>query len=455
MGIFLGFSIAPERITQKEWEKAYEQALIIAGKCDLMDKVVSQRNGIPYAFAKKTAERELRSGELGFLVCGTMTSGYNMEEFCLYRKLDDNCPKDRKPDNKEDILINDCQNSVDGIRENPGVYYRWGGKTQGREGHLPLLAIACLLADRFPNAVSVNGDISAGQCKIAQKIVKDCLGIEIQLPVCCQAEALARRMKNTGISGEKQLQCFFKLYVGSLTEDIGRILQNVFSEELLYDYFRGEFVEAHEKYQNYRTLFRDYFLLGCSLSDLLKILVSDENGCKMSLEETLKLLFSYNIHVQFSDKNCTDVLSANQVSGDTDLTPSIEGFLGGALLSVITGRNKNIPVYIPLETIREAALILDPDANRIIDRILDEQKPDERQEMVFGTGEDSLMSLMMKKAEQIDEGKKEEGEYDISTLRIFFITTQVVLLVPGWKKQFWVLCVRCRRSILRRIMRLS
>lgn len=100
MGIFLGFSIAPERITQKEWEKAYEQALIIAGKCDLMDKVVSQRNGIPYAFAKKTAERELRSGELGFLVCGTMTSGYNMEEFCLYRKLDDNCPKDRKPDQR-------------------------------------------------------------------------------------------------------------------------------------------------------------------------------------------------------------------------------------------------------------------------------------------------------------------------------------------------------------------
>lgn len=39
-------------------------------------------------------------------------------------------------------------------------------------------------------------------------------------------------------------------------------------------------------------------------------------------------------------------------------------------------------VYIPLEKIREDALLLAPDANNIIDRILDEQKPDERQEMV-------------------------------------------------------------------------
>ena len=40
--------------------------------------------------------------------------------------------------------------------------------------------------------------------------------------------------------------------------------------------------------------------------------------------------------------------------------------------------------------------------------------------MVFGTGENSLMSLMMKKAEQIDEGKKEEEKYDISTLEDLF-----------------------------------
>ena len=420
MGIFLGFSIAPDRIAQDEWEKSYEQALVIADKCNLMDKVITQRNGVRYAFARKTAERELRSGELGFLVCGTMSSGYNMEEFVLYRELDQNFPQNRGKDNNMDILLNDCQNSVDGLPSNPGIYYLWGGKTQGREGHLPLLAIACLLADQFPDAISVNGDVTVGQCKIAQEIVKDCLGLDIQLPVRCQAGTLAQRMGKVEIPCEKQLSCFFELYLGSLTEDIGRTLQNVFSKESVYDYFRGEFVEAYKMYQNYRTLFRDYFLLNFSFADLLKILVSDEKGCKMSLEEALKLLFSYNIHIPFSDKNCVDVLQSNQVSGDQDAVPSMEGFLGRALLSVVTGRNKNIPVYIPLEKIREDALLLDSDANNIIDRILDEQKTDERQEMVFGTGEDSLMSLMMKKAEQIDESKTEEGEYDISTLEDLF-----------------------------------
>lgn len=88
MGIFLNFTLAPTRISPSEWEQTYEDALKIADKCDLLDKIIAERNGVRYAFSRKTTERIVYDKGLGFAAYGTLTSGYNMEDFALFRSLD-------------------------------------------------------------------------------------------------------------------------------------------------------------------------------------------------------------------------------------------------------------------------------------------------------------------------------------------------------------------------------
>lgn len=153
MGIFLSFCVAPNRISAAQWEGVYQEALQIVGHCDLMDRIVSERSGVRFVFARKTAERDLWERGPGILVCGTMASGYNMEYFDLFRNLEHNFSAKNVEDNGADILFDGLFTEWDpkdpDIPQPSGVYELWGDKTQGKPGHIPLLAIACLFADRF------------------------------------------------------------------------------------------------------------------------------------------------------------------------------------------------------------------------------------------------------------------------------------------------------------------
>ena len=185
MGIFLEFEIAPYRIDAEEWENVYEDALRIIDRCDLLDRIVSTRNGLRYAFARKSAEREWKDGRLGVLVCGTMASGFDMEDFLLCRELE-RYRQDAVQDSGEgDVLF--CrwysEDKEEDVPTPVDTVCIWGSKTQGRPGHIPLLAVMCLFADRFPEAVYIGGDISAGQCRAAVRLANQYLDRPIQEPV--------------------------------------------------------------------------------------------------------------------------------------------------------------------------------------------------------------------------------------------------------------------------------
>ena len=104
----------------------------------------------------------------------------------------------------------------------------------------------------------------------------------------------------------------------------------------------------------------------------------------MALEPVISDLFSYNIHVPMEEKNCDSPVPSTAENGDSESVSSIYGLLGGAFLTMFAGRNKNLPVYIPLEEIRAACREIDGNSDELIDRLLREQVPDERQEKVYG-----------------------------------------------------------------------
>ena len=354
MGIFLNLTAYPQRIPEDRWEKTYEEALRIVDRSDFLDRIFLERNGRRYVAARKTAERVFPDKGPGICVCGTMASGFDMEEFHLFRRKP--CCRDTdKPDNGADILFEDWYPEDSDIPTPTGACWIWGAKTQGRPGHIPLLAIACLFADRFPEAVRIGGDITAGQCRAAVRLANQCLDQPIQVPVTCRAEALLRCLRRTNIPVRKQVEAFFQLYLGRLTPEAGNVLKKGFPEGTLYRYFRDRVVSGTERRADFERAVRDYLLLDLDPVDLLNMLTRDQLGSRLPLEEILSHLFACRVHIPLDQKNCTDPLGLDAaVEGDEESPHEIEALMGRVFFAISAGRNRNLPVYLPLDTIRVA-----------------------------------------------------------------------------------------------------
>ena len=402
MGIFLNLTVYPERIPEDRWEEVYEETLHIVDRSDFLDRVFMERNGHRYVAARKTAERDFPEDGPGICVCGTMTSGFDMEEFYLFRQK----PRRRgadKPDNGADILFADWYPEDPDIPVPAGAQELWGNKTQGRPGHIPLLAIACLFADRFPEAVKIGGDITAGQCRAAVHLANQSLEHPIQTPVTCRAEALAQRLRRLNIPVTKQLSAFFQLLLEKLTPETGEVLMRLFPEGALYQYFMQRMTKEAAGTARFEELLRDYLLLRLAPSDLLRMLVQDPAGPQLPLEKVLSLLFHCQVHVPMENKNCVNPLGLDAaVEGDEESPHEIEALMGRAFFAMLAGRNRNLPVYLPLDTIRAACRQACPntDTDALIDQLLAKPAEDKRQEQVYGSGDTALMNRLRKTAKE-------------------------------------------------------
>lgn len=412
MGIFLHFTVSPGRIPEDQWERVYEEALRIVDRSNLLDRVVLERNGQRYTAGRKTAERDFAGDGPGVHICGTMDSGCDMESFYLFRRKPC-CRRTADSEQGADIIFEDWYPEDPDIPAPPDTYTVWSGKTQGRPGHIPLLAIACLFADRFPEAVKISGDITAGQCRAAVRLANQYLERSIHTPVTCRAEDLIRRLRKSGIPVQKQILAFFRLYLDRLTSATGEALKRLFSAEALYQYFRERITQEELESAGFERELRDYLLMNLDLTDLLRMLVQDPSGSKLPLEKVLSKLFACQVHIPLDNKNCLDPLGLDTaVEGDAEEPHEIEALMGRAFFAMCAGRNRNLPVYLPLEKIRDAChqTFSDENTDALIDHLLTELKTDERQEQIYGNSDTSFLSQLQVKAE---EHWKSTSAYDL------------------------------------------
>lgn len=148
---------------------------------------------------------------------------------------------------------------------------------------------------------------------------------------------------------------------------------------------------------------RDYLLLRQDLSDLLRMLVRDPSGPQLPLEKVLSLLFGCQVHIPMENKSCVDPLGLDTaVEGDEERPHEIEALMGRVFFAMSAGRNRNLPVYLPLDAIRVACHQVFPnvDTNTLIDHLLAEPTEDERQKQIYGSGDTALMNQLEKTAKE-------------------------------------------------------
>lgn len=429
MGICISLRLS-KSITQEEWVKVYEEALGLAKWLPLATIRKVPLHGINTTCLVRTEEytREdywAKSGTCTlFSANGDYHSLRTAEEFCLKRDISNNKEYDVISDAGDAMLhmIPYIFSKYENDKRFENVYYMWGCKTQGEPYHIYILSIACLLAARLGNKISVEGDITRGQCKRAVEIVNKYLEVPIEMPDQCYVDRLYKRISSFPITEVEKLELLLELYLGTKDAAFGDSLRDLVPAEVLDDYWLAQFACAKEKSGYLDSTLGDYLRLGFALEDVFKYAnFVGEEGC-VTCEEFIKCLMDKKLHLR--EKNCSDALEIDQ-EGEAPysiFTLLAQTFLSGA-------RNKKIDRYIPIENIREvlnAGLGDRCAVNEIVDAYLDEEstqlkinlrggdRPDDRKfEDMCRQDPAEVFNQTMDL--QIDAMREEEKQYDITS----------------------------------------
>lgn len=346
MGVYLYLSILPGRITAEAWHSVYRETLTLLEKYPFLDQV--ERGGHWYAHRAEHREDLFPDGCGGWRTIGDMVTGGRTEDFML---ADDISHYDKGvADNGRDILLYGLQELV---TDSPtGVSLIWGNKTQGQDSHIYLLAIACLICHRFPNAAMVDGDISAGQCRRAVEWANQFLENPIDVPVTADMTRLLPRLRQAGVEPDKLLPAFFMLTLEVKDPDMGAYLFFQCGASVIEDYFRSV-LQIEPNQDGEVTLavseLKEYLQMGLDFGALCRMVLTGPEGQRLTVESFLKKLLGMKLHVL--DKVTYDYTLSPRDKGFWDGVDTVEMQMQRVFTQMGGGRNRNVDAFLPLDAI--------------------------------------------------------------------------------------------------------
>lgn len=373
MGVYLGVSMNPFKIEPNQWKVVFKEAMLISnyeGLAYIKQKIyhgikvpcLAYSNPVQVEKTEYTVlKRFLEENPTVKLKCwdciGDIFTGSNMESFSLYDNIEfyryqcqnswyGTCEVDMEKALSVEMLLQDvhleeCEKKYENYDK--GISWIMHAKTQGQYGHMGLLEIGCLLADRFPGAVSIGGDISYGQCVRAVSRVNEILGITIKLPDQYHHnivfERLSRMIEDRGVL----LELLHRIYDGPKEEEYYNFIKLNFTEKEIGYYYIKEYGENEKK-----TLIKEWFKQGGSLETLCEIMVDTYSGQETSakeIDEFIDALIQCKIHVENKEVRDPTEFNATYKS-----TPDTVGNQFAKIFGHLAGlKNYYVDVYIPVE----------------------------------------------------------------------------------------------------------
>jgi len=238
MGVYLRLTIIPSRITSAEWLDIYEDslALLHGYPGETMGIKYEEINSAERRVYSRTIEHDVDDPEQRhWHVVGDFHSKQTGESFTFYSDLDNYRKIGKHSRNRkgeaEDIIVD--------IVEHKGNHRDvFSSKTQGHPYHIPLLAVAMLVEDRFPEYAHASGDIDIYQARKAQQFARPILEREIALPICVDAPRLFERMCRN-YEGREAIEYFDQIFRGDQVDKF-KALYQLIERETFIQYFLDE-----------------------------------------------------------------------------------------------------------------------------------------------------------------------------------------------------------------------
>lgn len=419
MGIFIYEDVSVS-VTKEEWEKVYEETLILVKAFPLADKGFITYAGKKVVCAVPTKEQIQEHGEIGW--CASMD--YDTLKWAESYYL----PRDLVSDNKVNLDAGDAMMGALPAYMNydwkedrfHNTYSLWGAKTQGEPYHMYLLAIACLIEDRLGEKAFVYGDITQGQCQKAVKMANQHLENPIRVPARCEMERLYRRVWKLPLEEKEKVAVFKEFYLGVQDGSFGDFVKAHFSESALLEYWKERFSKSNIGTIGFGKNIKEYLSFGLELEKLCKIVsIKDKEG-NAQYEKFIRAVMDSKIHLK--EKNTEDYLDIQQ---NAEQPYSIWTLFAGVVFG--SAHNLKVNRYIPIEEVRSAlkrGLETGCDVDRWINQYLAEEaaapeidalKPDisekELEKMVHADASEVFSQIMDSK---MDALQNQRNQYEIS-----------------------------------------
>lgn len=213
MGVYIKLALLPQNISPDDWLKTYAEVLFFLEGCpyELMslkeDEIDGRKRTV---FSRKLEHVADNPKDRHLYVLGDFQSRKTADSFIMYSNIN-KYGRDYPSDQETDILF-----SFIGKK---GVTHVFKEKTQGFLFHIPMLAAAMIVEDRFPNSAYVYGDINFQQADKAQLMLKGILRRDVPCPICVDASRLFRRLLKL-YQGPIALTHFKNLFMGKLIDAV-------------------------------------------------------------------------------------------------------------------------------------------------------------------------------------------------------------------------------------------
>ena len=351
MSIRIYLELNARKINKDKWSEVFEDCLKIAEYGQLAD--VEKRNICGHNINCLVPVKE-KDGMLR--IAGDLVQGRFIEEYDLMRDVDIYV---KSSYSEGEISVTAfLYNRFKNIQEDVNDTYTtvFGNLTNGARAHIYLLAMACLIADTFPEAAVVHGSVSYGQCEEACEIVMKATGKKLRIPIQYDYISLYEKLAGVGWKRNDLLERFLSLYKGIKDDTFKTFLKENFTEEQFVDYF------VYNASGKVWELIRDWLQFGLSLDGLCGLFKRLTD--RYSVNELVDYLIIGKVHVK--DKSLYDFTSTDdELKVIDDITMS-EARQNAKNYGV---ERKVINAYIPIEEIRDTLRRHFPDSKT--DKILD------------------------------------------------------------------------------------
>lgn len=263
--MYLCYSIS-NSITQKKWEKVYEETLVLAQQLNLADWDRFYYKGVrSYAYCKvrERTEKEHGKEKHFWLACGDYIKMTDGEYFRLNREITE-YNKNAGP-----AIICELESTAKTIYSNidEQIDIR-GKKIYGGAYFIRLMAILCFIESKLKEKIYIYGDINKQACEDAVKLANKFLKEPIELPARCDCNRLYEIVKNIEIPEEEKIFLMEKAYLGEIDLDYKKFIVEHFDKKIIKKFWKNRFKDnAVDSYELEKAL-KAYLSYGFDFKDL-------------------------------------------------------------------------------------------------------------------------------------------------------------------------------------------
>ncbi len=291
MGGYIRLEILPLEMEPVEWERVYEESLLLVGVYPFLDLLVDEETyKVLWSYVDRSRERPLRQAGngLGWHVFGDEVSLQTGQSFELVRSLE--MYRSRLPRGcgvkGTDVLAGLLEEEwlEPAAADAGGGVVVFDGKTQGHPYHLYVLAIACLIESRFPGKAVVTGDVAWEQMRSAVGWANAILHRKIEASERCDANRLLNRIRPLVRNEVSALEAWMRLSLVESEEERGAFMRGQFSTSVIRSYYLARFREHPVGMLGFRKVLQEYLLQGFPLAEACRICVLEPKGCQYDAE---------------------------------------------------------------------------------------------------------------------------------------------------------------------------